>query len=166
MKRKMKQKKGISPLIAAVLLIAFTVAIATLIAGWFSTLARTTTATVTNRTDLAVGCSGASISIDQVYTVANTSGGATSTARAIVRNNGLVNLSLVAAQLFNTTGIGFTTSTSMPVVLARGGVTTISFASVNLVSCPGGFSRVTVTTNCGGVSATFDSTPRCAANVS
>ncbi len=158
MKRKTKQKKGISPLIAAVLLIAFTVATATLIAGWFSTLARTTTATVTNRTDMAVGCSGASISIDQVYGVANASG--TMTSRAVVRNNGLANLSIISAQFFNTTGNNFTTGTTLPVVMNRGNITTLSFTT-NLNTCPGAFSRVIVTTDCGGVSATFDSTPRC-----
>jgi len=155
MKRK-NQSKGISPLIAAVLLIAFTVAIATLIAGWFSTLARSTTATVSNRTDQSVNCAGASITIDQVYaTVGNMT-----TARAIVRNNGLADLSVVGAVSFNTTGINFTSSTSLPVTLNRGNVTTLSFL-VNLSGCPGAFSKTIVTTSCGGVGVTFDSTPKC-----
>ena len=148
--------KGISPLIAAVLLIAFTVAIATLIAGWFSTLTRTTTASVTNKTDIAVDCAGAGITIDQVYVEPGT----TKTARATVRNTGLATLSLVSAQLFNTTGNNFTTSTSLPATLNRGNITSLVF-SVNVSACPGSFSRVLVTTSCGGVESTFDSTPKC-----
>ena len=66
--------KGISPLIAAVLLIAFTVAIATLIMGWFSTFTRTTTTTVTNTTALAVNCADARVTIRDVYIQAGASG--------------------------------------------------------------------------------------------
>ncbi|MBI2971034.1 MAG: hypothetical protein HYY37_01295, partial [Candidatus Aenigmarchaeota archaeon] len=46
--------KGISPLLAAVLLIAVTVAIATLVMGWVSTTVRTTQTTVSNKTVEAV----------------------------------------------------------------------------------------------------------------
>ncbi len=160
MKRKMKQKKGISPLIAAVLLIAFTVAIATLIAGWFSTLTRTTTSAVTNKTSLAVDCSSASINIREVFVKA----GATGTVRALVENNGFIDdMNITSASVYNNTGhaVG---GTGIPVTdFDRGESVVITFSSVNVATCPTNFDRVVVTTDCGGVSDTFSGTPRCEA---
>ena len=69
-----RKMKGISPLIAAVLLIAFTVAIATLVMGWFSTFTRTTTTSVTNSTSLAINCADARVTIRDVYIQAGVSG--------------------------------------------------------------------------------------------
>src|SRR3989344_8019200 len=96
-----KSSKGISPLIAAVLLIAFTVAIATLVMGWFSQLTRTTTTTVSNKTTEAVACSNAQVSIDGVYIRLNAT---ESDARVLVKNSGFSNLGITSLQAYNTTG--------------------------------------------------------------
>ena len=145
--------KGLSPLIAAVLLVAFTVAIATLLSGWFSTLTRATTDSVSNKTALTSGCSGASMAIDQVYADLGV-------ARAAVRNSGNVNLNIISAQLFNSTGDNFTTNTTLPAYIGKGDAMTLEFF-INMSSCPAGFSSVIVTTNCGGAGAEFDAVPKC-----
>lgn len=150
--------KGISPLIAAVLLIAFTVAIATLVAGWFSTLAGGTTEKVTNTTDLAVDCSAASINIKEVYVKAGLAG----TVRVLVENNGFTdNLNISSAFAYNSTGNAFV-ATEVPVSdFDRGEIQILTFSDANMSTCPNNFDRVIVTTSCGGVSDTFSGTPKC-----
>ncbi len=159
MKQKTRRKKGISPLIAAVLLIAFTVAIATLIAGWFSTLARTTTSAVTNKTALAVDCSSASINIREVYVEPHASA---AVVRALVENNGFIDdMNISGATAYNSTGQA-TAATGIPITdFDRGETIVLNFTSMAIPSCPSGFDRVIVTTDCGGVSDTFTGTPRC-----
>src|SRR3990170_3540411 len=100
--------KGISPLLAAVLLIAVTVAIATLVSGWISTVTRTTQVATENKTTEAVDCAAASVVVDDVYVNDN---GATSTVNAIVRNAGQTNdLVIGNATVYNTSGSGLTAS--------------------------------------------------------
>src|SRR3972149_3341144 len=55
--------KGISPLIAAVLLIAFTVAVAGIVSVFFSNLTTTTTSAVNASTQVQVKCAGSSLKI-------------------------------------------------------------------------------------------------------
>jgi flagellin-like protein len=145
--------KGVSPLIATVLLVAFTVVIATLVSSWFSELTHTTTDSISDKNSITSGCSGASVTIDQVYA-------SSTSARAALRNSGNLNLSIVSAQFFNSTGNNFTTSTTLPASLARGGVLSLEFG-INMSSCPAGFSDVIVTTSCGAAGAEFDAVPKC-----
>ena len=109
-----KSKKGISPLIASVLLIAFTVAIATLIMGWFSTITRSTTTTVGNKTSESVACSSAQISIEDIYIRQSLFANVT----VIVKNTGYATIGINSLQIYNTTGqnfsTGFIAATSLP----------------------------------------------------
>lgn len=153
--------KGISPLIASVLLIAFTVAIATLVFSFLSTTVRQTTTTTSNRTTEALECSAASVNIEDVY-VSGGSGAAT--VRVIVKNTGFTNdLSLVSASVYNDTGVNFSTSDIPVTDFDRGEIATLTFTNVNLSGggCPTAFSQAIVTTSCGGISDTFDGTPKC-----
>src|SRR3989338_6921713 len=97
--------KGISPLIAAVLLIAITVAIATLVSGWISTVTRGTQIAAENKTTEAVDCAAASISIDNVYMAGN------NTVRVSVRNSGQTNdLQITNVTVINNTGSVFSSA--------------------------------------------------------
>jgi FlaG/FlaF family flagellin (archaellin) len=153
--------KGISPLLAGVLIIAVTVSIATLVMGWISTLTKSTQASVENKTAEAVDCSSAAIIIDpdSVFVTAGSSG----TVRATVRNSGFTDLTLITAQVYNSTGYNFTiTSPSFPLSQFNvGSLQTISFDNTSIAVCPGSFSRIVVTTNCGGETAIFDKSPKC-----
>jgi flagellin-like protein len=151
--------KGISPLIAAVLLIAFTVAIATLVMGWFSTLTRTTTETVSNKTSESVSCSNAQIGIQDIYITAGNS--ATGSARVIVKNTGFKTLGVTSLQIYNTTGHNFSSGFSGVGSFPPGSIQTFSIENVSIITCPTTFSKVIVTSNCGGVTDTFDGTPKC-----
>ena len=152
----MRKKKGISPLIAAVLLIAFTVAIATLVMGWFSTLTRSTTATVSNKTTDAVACSNAGIGIDDVYIRLNAT---ESDARVIVKNTGFTSITVTSLQVYNTTGHNFSTGFGTG-TLAAGAVAVYNISLARIPTCAT-FSKAVVTSNCGGVADTFESTAKC-----
>ncbi|MBI4895986.1 MAG: hypothetical protein HY832_00345 [Candidatus Aenigmarchaeota archaeon] len=151
-------KKGISAMISSVLLVAFTISIGIVILGWMGSFTRTSTDTIKNRTDTAIDCSTASISIDDVYITAGSSG----SARAIVSNTGFTNnLNIVGAQLYTNSGNNYT-SPGVPVSsFNKGHIITLNFTGVNLPTCPANFSKVIVTTDCGDVSHTFDGTPKC-----
>ncbi len=151
--------KGISPLIASVLLIAFTVAIATLVMGWFSTLTRSTTSTVSNKTSESIECSNAQIGIQDIYiTAGNTT---TGSARVIVKNNGFKTIGIISLQIYNTTGHNFSSGFSGVGTFAPGSIRTFSIENVSVITCPTTFSKVIVTSNCGGIADVFDGAPKC-----
>ena len=76
------RRKGISPLIAAVLLIAFTMSVAAMLTAWVTTFTEERTSSVSNRSEQVFQCSYGGLSIyDAIYhsdsnetdiTVANT----------------------------------------------------------------------------------------------
>jgi flagellin-like protein len=154
----MIRKKGISPLLAAVLLIAVTVSIGTLVMGWLGTIMRSTQTEVSNTTTEAVDCSSAGIIIEDVFL----SSGFNKTARVIARNSGFLDgMQIISAQIYNRTGSNFSAS-SLPVTnLNKGNLTTLSFSpNATIVNaCPDDFSRVIVSTNCG--STEFTAVPSC-----
>jgi flagellin-like protein len=151
--------KGISPLIASVLLIAFTVAIATIVFSFLSTTVKQTTTSTANKTTEALECSAASINIDDVYI----SGTSAATVRVIVKNTGFTNgLSIISANVYNKTGVNFSTSDVPLTGFDKGETATLTFTNVNMsAGCPTAFSKVIIATSCGGVSDTFDGTPKC-----
>lgn len=62
------ERKGISPLIAAVLLIAFTMAVAAILTAWVTSFTQRTTEDVGNSSEELVSCSFAGLSIyDAIY---------------------------------------------------------------------------------------------------
>jgi FlaG/FlaF family flagellin (archaellin) len=148
-------KKGVSPLVAATLLIVMVVAIATIMMGWLYSFTRGAQETVTNRTDEAVSCSGASMEVQDVY-LANGSAG---TARAITKNTGFVDMIINSAQIFNRTGHNFTGSDIPIANFTRGKIITIVFSNISMPTCSD-FSQVVVATNCGDISASFKKTPK------
>jgi flagellin-like protein len=70
MEEQLMKRKGISPLIAAVLLIAFTMAVAAILTAWVTTFTQETTSEVGESGSEQIACSFAGLSIyDAVYTV-------------------------------------------------------------------------------------------------
>jgi len=138
----MKSSKGISPLIAAVLLIAFTVSISMIVMGWFGTFTRTTTTNITETSKTAVSCATASIEIDHVY-VDNTA----NITKFVVENTGQVNLT-VNALIVNTTGGMCINNSDTPVGAGK-------MATISMSNCTGitntTFSKALVTTSCPGI---------------
>ena len=138
--------KGVSPLIAAVLLIVIVVSIVAILSGWLTTFFVSTSETVTNRTDTSVGCSGALMSVESVYL---TSGNTTASVNVAVANVGSVDgLSIISAHVYNSTGSNFSSATTLPITgFSRGAVRTLHFENMSIPSCAA-YSRVIVTTQC------------------
>ncbi|HLD85420.1 MAG TPA: archaellin/type IV pilin N-terminal domain-containing protein, partial [archaeon] len=148
--------KGISPLIATVLLVVIVVAIGTMVMTWSSTFTTSTTRNVQNRSDTAFNCASANIIIEDVYLV----NGSLATVRAIVKNIGVVDVLISAAQAYNTTGGNFTAN-GMPFSgFNAGNIVTLQFSNVSMTKCSD-FSKVVVSTSCSGVADTFIGTPKC-----
>ena len=143
--------KGVSPLIASVLLIAFTVSVSMIIMGWFSSFTKTTTSNISSSAAEAIGCNNAGVSIEFIY-ITNTS------ASMIVKNTGYVALNASGTILNTSGGACFSAQTS----LTKGNVTSLLLmgcfpSGMGGSSCPS-FSRAIVTTNCGGISDQVTST--------
>ena len=81
----MNVRKGVSPLIAVVLLIVFTVAVSTMIMSWMNTYTKTTTASASANTDTVITCSQQTINIPTTTGV-NVNGGDNVTVN--IENNG------------------------------------------------------------------------------
>ncbi|MBI4018689.1 MAG: hypothetical protein HY364_00360 [Candidatus Aenigmarchaeota archaeon] len=150
--------KGISPLLASIMLIAIVVVVGSMTSGWMTSTIRGAQASTTNKTETGLQCSGASISIERVYVT----GTSAATVTASVRNSGLTDgLVIQSAQIFNSTGSNFTSSSTPVTAFDRGEVETLTFPNVNFASCPGAFSELRITTGCGGIADVFTDRPSC-----
>ncbi|MEM7819392.1 MAG: archaellin/type IV pilin N-terminal domain-containing protein [Candidatus Aenigmatarchaeota archaeon] len=146
--------KGISPLIAAVLLIAFTVTAAVLIITWGTSFTTSTTSGVGNKSTEIVECSGAAIEIDSVYINNNTG-----IANVIVKNTGVREITISSAMLTNKTGGNFQNTTTF--TLNRGAIGTIQVTGVQVGPGCSDYSKTTILTYCPGISAIHTTTPTC-----
>jgi flagellin-like protein len=91
--------KAISPLIASVLLIAFTVAVAGIVSGWLQGFTRSTTSTVTSQSNTELVCSYAGISLSTVkYSTTDY------TLSGNVENTGQVGIGVITLQIFFANG--------------------------------------------------------------
>ena len=143
--------RGISPLVAVVLLIAFVVTIAMLISGWFTTYIRGMTRNISETSSEMVGCSGASVEIEHIYF-----NSATKTAKLFVENTGSVDL-VVKGIIVDVNGNSC--SNQSGVKLTKGSIVELYFEDCPTIN-ETTFSRATVTTNCAGIGDEVTSTDK------
>ena len=149
--------KGVSPLVASVLLIVMVVSIAALLISWITTFTKTAQQSVTNKTDVTLDCSGAVVSIQDVYLT----NGSAATIRVLVKNDGLTSgLSIISAQAFNRTGSNFSASNIPIRNFDIGDLETVVFENVSMPTCSA-FSQVVVTSSCGGIVDVYTRSPKC-----
>ena len=111
--------KGISPLIATVLLIAFTVAVAGIIATWITGFATTTSQTVSTQSNIEITCAYGAINIRSLkYSSPYLSG--------VVENNGQIDLGNISISII------YQNATSEKVQLCKSGITGQTCAVSNL----------------------------------
>lgn len=98
--------KGVSPLIAAVLLVAITVGISTLLSSWLSTTSSDTAAKLRNNTNVQLQCQYADVYVkNATYNCSsNCTTGTQHTAAITVVNSGKKNLALDRFFIRNTSG--------------------------------------------------------------
>ncbi|MEA2003393.1 MAG: hypothetical protein U9O53_00345, partial [archaeon] len=92
------QKKGLSPLIAVVLLVVFTIGIATIIMSWMNSYTKDTTYQATQDSAGVIGCAGVNVEIDEVYILSD------NTIKVIARNTGLKPLIFKEGYVWDTNG--------------------------------------------------------------
>ena len=150
--------KGVSELVAAVIMITIAIAIGTAMASWFFTAATTTTQDI--RTEDTVKCSptSAAIKIRSVFAAA----GPNTTLRVMVENSGFSdNMTIKSAIAYNATGHSFAAANIPISGLDRGKSAIIIFPGMGMDLCPYSFDRVVVTTTCAGIFDSFDGQPLC-----
>ncbi len=155
-----RQKKGISPLIAAVLLIVFTIGISTIIMSWINTYTKDTTSEASRNTQDLLDCASTNVNILDVYILGPTS------VKVIARNTGMKPIMIKEGYVWDTNGtrciLNFTTS------MIDGG---ISFDLINTTcsitfnaGCPE-FQKATISTTCSGVTSKFEDISKLNCNI-
>ncbi|NOQ55371.1 MAG: hypothetical protein GQ477_01050 [Nanohaloarchaea archaeon] len=95
---KKSKKKGLSPLIATVLLVVFTIGIATIIISWMNIYTKDATLDANQDTQTMLDCTNTNIDIDKVYILSENS------VKVIARNTGHKPLILKEAFVWDTNG--------------------------------------------------------------
>ena len=150
-------QKGISTLIAAVLLIAVTLLISLIVSTSFTSLVKTQASTLQTRTGEAVNCTSSDINIESVFI----DGNPRNQSRVLVRNSGQIQENIVSGQIVNKTGVAGSLQTTLPLPIARGDIVSVVFningsVTENTITCAN-FNRVIITTECTIV--TYSRTP-------
>jgi len=151
-------RKGVHPLIATVLLIAFTVALGSVLMGWVASMQKESQSSIGNKTNELIDCNSADITIDDVYI-----NYARNVSLVTIRNSGQVdNLQITGALFTNTQGTSanMTNTTTLPIVLNRGQIRQLEFNITGVITSCGNFSQVLISTSCAGKKDTFTRTPR------
>lgn len=135
--------KGLSSVVTAVLLIAISIFIVTLVSAWISGLTLEESKTLSNKTTGVTSCSGSGISIEDVYldTAINTS-------RVNIRNTGRSTEIITSAQILSKTGVNGSLTTTLPLSIASGELRILVFNTSGAIPNCANFSQVRVTTEC------------------
>ena len=154
-----EKKKGLSPLIASVLLIVFTIGISAIIITWMNTYTKEMTYDANKDTSTIVDCTNTNIDIDGTYIITSDD------VKTIARNTGHKIIYLKEAYIWDING----TNCNLNITNSELGVA----ESIQLIndSCDidfttgcSEFGKITVSTTC-GVTATVDDLSQIVCNV-
>ena len=154
----MMNKKGISTIVASVLLIAFTVAVAGILITWLSGFTSSTTTTVGNNSQILISCSQGSINLRNLKFAS-----ASSTLSGVLENTGLTSLSGIGISIIylNATSqsINLCTPASLAVSCSSGNLTLTNSqpATFNVTIGGSNYNEIRASTSCSGV---FDTATR------
>lgn len=130
--------KGISPLIASVLLIAFTIGVAALYSGWITSFTKKTTEQVQEQSEKRVTCSYGGIAIDNVkYNTTNKNVSGT------IENTDIIDLGNIDLEIFYTNTTRQKVDLNMTLASGERKIFTSSMSS--------GYDKIRVITNCSNV---------------
>jgi len=133
--------KGISPLMATVLIVAFTLAVAAIIGGWLTSISRTETSTIESGMSTQIECTKAQIDIVSV----DSDG-------PVIQNIGQVNFTsgfaLVCGTNTSTTSTSLNVGEFLDLTSGTGCNTTGNVVRVSSIDCPGTYAECTYGTDC------------------
>ncbi|MBI2972057.1 MAG: hypothetical protein HYY37_06560 [Candidatus Aenigmarchaeota archaeon] len=136
--------KGLSAVIAAVIIIAITILIGGIFLSWATGIVKNEQTTVTNKT---LECKpGTDVSVEDIFIDFGSN-----RSRVIVRNSGTEDQELVSAVMLNKKGETISNLTTFPLAINRGEIKNLEFSinstTGNITIC-GNFSKVIVSTRC------------------
>ncbi len=134
--------KGVSGVVAAVLLIAIALILVVSVSSWLTVLTQGSTSDITNSTTEFVKCTASGIVIEDVYMDFGSN-----LSRVTVRNTGKNTENIVSAQLLNTNGQAASLNSSLP-NLTTGDIKTIIFNINGTMTACANFSQVRVASSC------------------
>ena len=147
-------KKGISPMIAAVMLIGLTVLVSIIVMNWTTTLVKTQGDRISNKSAEGIQCTSASVNIQQVHLDFGSN-----RSTVIVENDGLNDDTIESSIMLSKNGTISPNLTAFPVSIKRGAITSVTFNLTGTLSNCANFSQAVVRTSC--TSDKFDSTAKC-----
>lgn len=133
-------RKGVSTLLAGVLLVAIVALLSVVILNWVTTLTKKEQATITNKT---IDCTGADVSIHSIFIDL-----ASNTSRISVRNSGFSGDKIVDGAIINNQGAEATNLTAFPIDFPDGSISTMAFNISGVITACANFSRAIVSTEC------------------
>ncbi len=131
-------RKGLSPLLATVLIISIAVVVASILAAWFPGLLSGETRTISNKTGVIVSCG--IVSVQDVYLDFDSN-----VSRVFVRNSG-PSEKLKSATLLTTKGIAIPNLTEFPLTVNQGQLATIEFNISGYITACANYSQVILST--------------------
>lgn len=133
-------RKGISPIVASVLLLAVSLSVASIFAGWSPNIIKDITERTSNQTAQTLNCNLAGVNVESAkyYTGEKTA--------VVVRNSGRSELNLQVSAWRNDLPMNETTAT-----IGRGNFTTVNVSTTSLPDYVEAHSK-----NCGSVTDTLD----------
>ena len=134
--------KGVSGVVAAVLLIAIALILLVSVSSWLTVLTQDSTTTITNSTSEFVNCAASGIVIEDVYMDFSSN-----LSRVSVRNTGRNTENIVSAQLLNTNGQAAPLNSSLP-NLTVGDIKAVVFNINGTITTCSNFSQVRVASSC------------------
>ena len=144
-----RQRKAVSPLIASVFLVVFTIGISAVLVDWLNTFTKDTTDDVSISSRSVINCIKVDISIDNVYLEVNSTGD--DIISALVINKG-PKVNIVSAYVYSTDGSSCTLSGSTQTISKGNSQTRINDTGCDIFagnsSCPD-FLMVKIITDCG-----------------
>lgn len=140
--------KGLSELIAVILIIAIAVLATSVIYNWFSSYSKDNTYVISNRSDDVVQCGV--LDIDDVYISGNVS-------RVIVRSVSSVD-TIISASFLSSSGQAAPNITQLPINIGKGQIKFIEFNLTGVINSCANFSQATVSTKC--IISKFDKVPK------
>jgi flagellin-like protein len=135
--------KGISPLIASVLLIAFTIGVAALYSGWITTFTKKTTEEVQEHSEKRVTCTYGGIAIDDVKynkTTGNLSG--------TIENTDIIDLGNIDLEIFYTNATRENLDLNMTLASGERNIFNSRVIDMNISNS---YDKIRVVTNCSNV---------------
>jgi flagellin-like protein len=163
---KKTKKKGISPLIASVLLIMFVIALSTIIVNWLKDYAKDQTDATTTMTEENVDCIKQAITISNVYMVREPAD-SNQTVRVVIENMGTGPAEISNIRVYNDEGQSCELNSSMGTDLIGAGdlitfetdnCAVIFDPSAESTDCHTRFSEIRATTTCGNMDPFRDET--------